>query len=186
MSLTRGGNKALADDEISNTPCTFHNMEQHMNHAQNSECHTPNHFNQVMFNSQLFPLQKCKERWSTTKLELASDVCKNKICEQNPTEAWIFKSSWKPKALKEANHKILLYRNASQYLELGFWHIAVWPLCLLIFALASLDKHGTSYCPNLFLILHQLLLECPQMESLICSWSECFSIEGGIWTPGKG
>jgi hypothetical protein len=80
-----------------------------------------------------------------------------------------FKSSWKPKALKEANHKILLYRNASQYLELGFWHIAVWPLCLLIFALASLDKHGTSYCPNLFLILHQLFLECPQMESLICS-----------------
>jgi len=89
MSLTRGGNKTLADDEISNTPCTFHTMEQHMNHAQNSEWHAPNHFNQVMFNSQLFPLQRCKERWSTTKLELASEVCKNKICEQNPTETWI-------------------------------------------------------------------------------------------------
>jgi hypothetical protein len=37
MSLTKRGNKALADNEMSNTPCTFHNMEQHMNHAQNNE-----------------------------------------------------------------------------------------------------------------------------------------------------
>jgi hypothetical protein len=182
MSLTRGGNKTLADDEISNTPCTFHTMEQHMNHAQNSEWHAPNHFNQVMSNSQLFPLQRCKERWSTTKLELASDVCKNKICEQNPTETWILSLHGTQRLWKKQTTKSFSTEMHHSTLSLCFG-TAVWPLCLLIFALASLDKHGTNYCPNLFLILHRLFLECPQMESIICSWSEFFSIEGGIWTP---